>query len=212
MLKTEEIELRLSLSVAPLHAVIRPMEFFTGLARSLRSKDPKEQSEFKAQYQKEFQRLLRIKVDFPKQGFGNTNTGNVGWVFFKNYAITSQILGIDRELLRLFLEILNNLNSKKEVAIEEHFKLCSQAFSILREKYSDSRYSPTVHKILAHSSQILSFLKSTGLYSEQAQEAKNKEVRFLRLNRARKMSRVANLTDIMRNMWAKSSYYLRSRM
>ena len=57
---------------------------------------------------------------------------------------------------------------------------------------------PTVHKLLEHSTQVSdSLILPIGFYSEEAQEAQNKEIRKARLDHTAKISRV----NVMKNQF-----------
>ena len=200
----------LNFGISPLHASIRAMEFCTKLAINCNCKNKEEKLEFKIKYQQLFLEKLRIKVDIPKQGYGNSNCGNTSKIFFDNHQISADILKINEQLVYKLGLIIKNISSKKtDYCIKDHNELCHDVFIILRSKYNDQQYSPTVHKLVAHSTQIIQAVGNPGILSEQSQEHANKIIRNLRSTRARKTDRKSNIEDIFTTMWAYSSPFLR---
>lgn len=68
-------------------------------------------------------------------------------------------------------------------------------------------FTPTVHALLAHSSELITANGKCGLanFSEQGLEANNKFLRIIRLYFSRKKTnQLDNLTDCMKKMWVKS--------
>lgn len=65
----------------------------------------------KIKIQNEFRERLGLLVDFPKQGFGSSNDGNTARRFFKNFDISAEITGIDKNLIIRFHIILQCLSS-----------------------------------------------------------------------------------------------------
>ena len=89
-------------------------------------------------------------------------------------------------------------------SINQHFQLCEEAWKIYKEKYSRVNLSPTVHRLIVHSTQLLFNIANPGIYTEEAQESCNKIVRYLRDKNARKTSRLDNIQDIYTNWMARS--------
>lgn len=68
----------------------------------------------------------------------------------------------------------------------------------LVEKYPWFYLPPSVHKILLHGSEVIeSAIISIGELSEEAAEAKNKDIKRYRLQHTRKTSRIATNTDLL---------------
>lgn len=47
----------------------------------------------KKEIQRAIKKKLKIVVDTPKQGAGNTNCGNTSRKFFKNYKVVAEVTG-----------------------------------------------------------------------------------------------------------------------
>ena len=77
-------------------------------------------------------------------------------------------------------------------------------------------YMPaTVHKILFHGAEIISSVAlPVGSLSKEAQESRNKDYRYHRINNTRKFSRSATNEDVIHQMLASSDpwiWYLRPK-
>ena len=71
--------------------------------------------------------------------------------------------------------------------------------------------TPTVHALLGHSAELISFNKNKGLkyYSEEGLETYNKLLRFYRRTLSRKPSKQCNLEDCFTRLWLKSDPIIR---
>jgi hypothetical protein len=79
------------------------------------------------------------------------------------------------------------------------------------EKYQSFNMTPTLHKILIHGSEIIqNSVLPVGILSEEAAESRNKFFRNDRNQHARKISRVANLTDLFNRQLDTSDPFLSS--
>ena len=123
-----------------------------------------------------------------------------------------QILNIDESLIHRFHVILTllastnkNFNSKK---VEEYFHetLCK----ILNDPDINWYLSPqAVHKVLLHSGQLMDIKQiPIGNLSEEALEARNKDVRNFKQFFSRKVSRVHTNLDVMRRLMVSSDPYI----
>ncbi|CAH1956324.1 unnamed protein product [Acanthoscelides obtectus] len=65
----------------------------------------------KKRIQAEFRAKLSLLVDNPKPGYGSSNDGNTARIFFHNPQTSSDITGVDRELIEKFAIILGVLAS-----------------------------------------------------------------------------------------------------
>ena len=65
------------------------------------------------------------------------------------------------------------------------------------------RITPTLHKLLAHSWELIDMNEGCGLknWDESGLEANNKVLRAIRLKLARKTSQADNLEDVINRMW-----------
>lgn len=71
--------------------------------------------------------------------------------------------------------------------------------------------STTVHKILIHSSEIISYaILPIGQLGEEAQEGRNKDIKKYRESFSRKFSRQKNMEDIFHHLLTSSDPYISS--
>lgn len=89
------------------------------------------------------------------QGKGKSNTGNVGRRFFQYYQITSNITGVDEELLRRFGVILSVLASGYCINPDAFQDFCSQTTKIYMDLYNWNYMTVAVHKVLIHGADVI---------------------------------------------------------
>jgi len=187
----------LAMGISNMHSWIKAMEFILHAAQTQpigykynARKSEEEKNQVKAK-KLEIQRKLRTKfgiiVDCPKQGgSGNSNSGNTARVFFREKEEVSKLLGDETFIFPL--EILGRLHtllmccsSKDEVDPEKLERFCCETHDVLRSLVGWG-IPPGIHTILFHSSQLLRLVPMPlGYWSEEAQEAINKQVKkFLR--------------------------------
>ena len=83
-----------------------------------------------------------------------------------------------------------------DLNIESFKKYCLETSELIVQKYGWYTMPPTLHKLLEHGYQAAEILDlPLGVYSEEAQEAQNKEIRNARLNHSCKISRI----NVMKN-------------
>ena len=100
--------------------------------------------------------------------------------------------------------ILKAVCSSYDLEPEKFKEYCNETTDKILSLYSWYTIPPTVHKLLEHGAQIAEVLElPLGFYSEEAQEAQNKEIWKARLNHSAKISRV----NVMKNQF----HYLLSR-
>ncbi|CAH1998142.1 unnamed protein product [Acanthoscelides obtectus] len=73
----------------------------------------------KKRIQAEFRAKLSLIVDKPKPGYGSSNDGNTARIFFHNPQTSSDITGVDRELIEKFAIILGVLASGCAIDMEK---------------------------------------------------------------------------------------------
>ena len=56
-------------------------------------------------------------------------------IFFENYQISAEILGLNKEIIKTTSIILQNISSTDLPDIKEHFNICRRAFHILKKEY-----------------------------------------------------------------------------
>ena len=111
--------------------------------------------ERKKQIQKNFLEKLGLLVDKPKPGFGSTNDGNTARRFFENTELSSEVTGIDQEVIYRQKVILQTLSSTFHIKTDLFRTYCLETARLLIAKYPWYNMPTTVHKILFHSAEII---------------------------------------------------------
>ncbi|KMQ89308.1 dna-mediated transposase [Lasius niger] len=141
---------------------------------------------------------LGLRVDKPKAGgSGTTNDGNTARRAFEHPDSFADYLGLNRQLVRNFKTILIALSCEFPINPVCFDTLCTSTAQIYVARYSWYPMSSTLHKILIHAPEIISFhMLPVGMLGEEASEARNKDYKKYRQGHSRKHSRKANLEDI----------------
>ncbi|KAG5666146.1 hypothetical protein PVAND_017658 [Polypedilum vanderplanki] len=197
----------------PLHAIINVFNFLLHIAYKMDNKtwqarttmQKKNVDDRKIEIQQRLRDEFGITFDAPRAGgFGNTTTGNLCRRVFAEPERLAAALCLDVEMVINFSTILGVLNCKEEIDTEKLDELCKNTIKFFEDGGSCNwaKISPTVHKILFHSKEIIMMLPlSPGYFSEEGSEAKNKYLKQYRLSNARKSSVKASLADTFnRNM------------
>lgn len=123
-----------------------------------------------------------ILVDSVKRGSGSTNNGNSTRRFFANLDVVHDITNFDRELLERFATILDTLSCGYEVDVGKFREYCLETHNRFQALYGRWYKIPSsVHLILIHGADIMASLElPIGAYSEEALEARNKNIRAFR--------------------------------
>ncbi|KAG5681197.1 hypothetical protein PVAND_010654 [Polypedilum vanderplanki] len=141
-------------------------------------------------------------------GAGTTTNGNACRKVFAEPEKLNEILNLDLELVNNISIIVSLLHQLEDIDVEKFEKLCTnthQKFFGPGGIYHWYLLSPTVHKILAHSTQIMAVLPmAPGYFSEESLEAHHKIYKQFRLHFARKESRLANIKDVFLRAMDKS--------
>lgn len=141
---------------------------------------------------------MGLVVDQPKQGGGNSNDGNTARTFFKNPSLVSEITGIDKDLIERFANILSIISCGHYIKEEVFKNYCFETAEMAIKLYGWYIMSATVHKILIHGADIISHaILPIGQLGEEAQEAKNKDFKFVREHRTRKDSAYHTNEDLL---------------
>ena len=88
--------------------------------------------------------------------------------------------------------------------------LCKDTYQLIVETFPWASITPTLHKVLAHCSQLIEqFNGGRGLksFSEEGLEACHKYIRRYREQLARKISFEANLKDVFLRLISQSDYF-----
>lgn len=140
-------------------------------------------------------------LDFVRQGVGNSNDGNTARRFFQDPKYAAEITGVDEDLINRFHVILIAVTSRKKVDIAKFEAYATETINRYNLFYSWYFMPATVHKILFHGARIMEFFDlPIGYYSEEAQEARNKDFKRIRECNTRKISRIATNEDIMHGL------------
>ena len=115
-------------------------------------------------------------------------------------------LGLNLRLLGLS-SIVKVINSQKlKVNIEKLRKLATEVNIKIVQTFPWAVVSPSVHRILAHSWEVISLNEGSGLggESEEGLEALNKYIHQIREHGARKDSTKNNFSDTFHHLWDRS--------
>lgn len=164
----------------------------------------------KAKVQEEFRKIGLI-IDVPKQGSGTSNDGNTARRFFADTKTTSEITGVDHNLIFKFKIILQVLNCNRDINAVKFGQYANETAQLYNKLYIWRNMSPTVHKVLMHGEQIINHhILPIGDLSEEAQEKRNKDYRYYREHNTRKTSRQETNMDLLRMLLISSDPYITS--
>lgn len=206
----------LKFGISPLHARIKCMEYILHVSYNKdfeqwrTTKDTRDLKENeKKRIQKEFLERVGIRLDFVKQGYGSSNTGNTARRFFKDPALTSEITKIDKILIQRIATILEVINSNSIIDSEKFRLFAQETAEIAIQKYPWYYMPSTVHKLLLHGADIVqNSILPVGILSEEAQESRNKDYKNYRINYSRKTSRTSTNEDILHKLLETSDPYI----
>lgn len=144
-----------------------------------------------------FKSELGLLIDVVKQGYGSTNDGNTARRFFDNYKKSSEITGVDQDLIYKFSILLQALSCGFDININSFRNYALETAKYFVHLYPWFYLPASVHKILIHGADIIESLPlPIGQLSEDVQEARHKEFRFYREHNTRKISRVKTNEDL----------------
>lgn len=205
----------LKYGISPLHARIRFMEYclHLGYDNKYRSSPGNMniavknntdlhdmRKEEKTRIQNEFKKQGLI-IDKPLHGYGSSNDGNTARRFFEDPETTSEITGLDKNLIRRFKIILSVINCKKPINAEKFKSFTDETQTLIWTLYPWKPITPTVHKVLSHGKDIIeNSILPLGELTEEAQEARNRDVKQYRLFKTRKCSKLAQNSDLMQHL------------
>lgn len=146
-----------------------------------------------------------------KVGGGNTNDGNTARRFFKEPKFAVEVTGLDETLIIRFETILRAICSGRDIDVDKFEEYASETADLYLKLYSWYYMPPTVHRVLFHGRKIIYSLNlPIGLFSEEAQEARNKDFRRIRQNNTRKMNRLLTNEDVIHGLLISSDPYISS--
>lgn len=205
IVKVKINSLALEYGISSLHMWIRIFECLIHIAYKLeigsgRAKG-KEEKEAVANRKKiiqyNFKEKMNLKEDVIVPGSGTSNTGNTARTFFKNPELSAEVTGLDVTLIKRLSTILHAISSGYEInvdAFRAYTKVTAEEYVKLYKNYP---MTPSLHKLLLHGADIIEFLPlPIGNFSEEAQEARNKDFRWYREHHTRKMSREESNEDL----------------
>ncbi|GBP70310.1 hypothetical protein EVAR_52329_1 [Eumeta japonica] len=135
----------------------------------------------KIEIQTRFRNETGLLVDMSKANFGNTNDGNTSRRFFEDPKLSSDITGIDYELIYRLRVILETISSGYEINLEKYEKYAEETACLYVKLYPWHPMTPTLHKVHVHGSDIIkNALLPIGQLSEEAAKARNKHFRIMK--------------------------------
>lgn len=164
----------------------------------------------KERIQKEFRRRNDLLVDYPKQGSGSSNDGNTARRFFRDPVLTSEITGVNQELIHRFAIVLQTIACGAKIHAEKFGEYAAETANLYVKLYGWYYMPASVHKILFHGAKIIEFfvLIPIGILSEEAQESRNKDVKHYREFNTRKCSRINTNEDLIHKLLISSDPYI----
>lgn len=145
---------------------------------------------------------MGLIVDKPKAGgSGTSNDGNTARKFFDNPGTSSDVTGIDKNLLERCATILQALGSGYNINAAKFGQFAIETARQIIQTYPWYYLPASVHKVLVHGSAVIEHaLLSIGELSEEAAEARNKDIKMFRLRHTRKMSRNVTNVDLLNRL------------
>lgn len=142
---------------------------------------------------------MNLLIDIPKPGEGSSNDGNTARKFFQQPSLTSQITGVNENLIKRLGIILRTMSSGYAINVEAFRKYTMDTAELYVELYEWYYMPSSVHKILIHGADIIqNAALPIGMMSEDALESRNKDFRFIREHHTRKMSRETTMEDLFK--------------
>lgn len=152
--------------------------------------------------------FIAVHYHRPATG-GNSTTGNACRVLFEKHEKLADILELDKTLVRNFSVILKALSCMRPLDYGKFKKFCRDTADIWIDNYPEHKMTPSVHKVLAHSTDIMQNLNlPIAYFSEEAAEASNKIHRNNKEHHGRQTSRADNIHDILDRPLCMSDPYL----
>ncbi|KAG5863304.1 hypothetical protein JTB14_034561 [Gonioctena quinquepunctata] len=96
-----------------------------------------------------------MKWDIPKQCFGTTNDGNTVRRFSEDPVLTSNITGVDEQLIRRFGTIPISIASEFSINLREFDEYCSETADFCVKNYGWYYMPQSVHKVLIHGTRLI---------------------------------------------------------
>ena len=166
----------------------------------------------KAQLQRRILEETSIRWDFPNAGGGTSTTGKTVHRLLLHRETRESVIEDDdipfgiQTNLKKFGEnisvILRVINSKQKIDVTHFREFCTNTYIFFLEKFESVSVSNTLHKVLAHSPEMIERNDGFGLGSldESGLEANHKIVRTIRTKLSRKTSQDSNLLDVFNRL------------
>lgn len=205
--------------ISPLHAWIRFFECLLHISYRMEIKQWRVTKDLKLNYLKRKKMVLEalhkafgFRADQPRSGGkGTSTTGNICRKAFSNPELLSSVLGIEKELIERFRNILIAINCQEAINPEIFDEYCKDTYRFYLEHYEWYKIPATLHKVLAHAGDIILHSPAPlGVLAEEAAECQHKHLKLFRSHFARKRSREANLMDVFLRALHESDPYLSS--
>ena len=196
----------LQLGLSSLHLWIRLFECILHISYRLELRKWKIHKEDKERFNRRKENVkknmwekMNLHVDQPRVGgSGTSNDGNTARRAFSQEELFAEATGVHQGLIHRFAVILQTLASGYAVDIQRLQNYCTETAELYVEQYEWYPMPASLHKVLIHGADVTeSLILPVGMMSEEAQEARNKDVRAYRLRHARKDSRVHTMADQM---------------
>jgi len=145
---------------------------------------------------------MDLLVDVPKPGrSGTTNNGNTARHSFRDPTLSVSITGIDKKLICRCSIILQALSSGYRVNVTAFDNYAKETGKLFVSLYTWYYMPASVHKVLIHGSAIVSAaLLPISQLLEEAQEARNKDIKKFREHYTIKLSRESTNLDLMQRL------------
>jgi len=150
---------------------------------------------------------FKVRIRETRQGgVGTSDTAKVARKVLSNPVLLAETLELDVELVTRISVILAQIRSRDPVkSLDEFEKNCTETYKMFLDKYSWFKVPVSLHRVLAHGRDYMEALPlPLGRMSEEAAESQNKLLRNDREFRARKTSRIDNLTDVIHRRYITS--------
>lgn len=129
-------------------------------------------------------------------GAGTSNDGNSARRAFSEEKTFAEVTGVSEDLIRRLHIILQVMACGHQIDPHKFKGFCDETADLIVHLFEWYYMPVSVHKVLVHGPAVVEALPlPLGKLSEEAQEARNKDVRAYRLHNARKDSRLHTMMD-----------------
>ena len=163
-----------------------------------------------------------IKIDFPNSQGGTSTTGNVARQYFSpkrdepNNYLRWILTLLPNDCRYSFTNLHTNLavilriyNSDKIIDEKSFEIICKDNYQLILDHYPWANVTPTLHKILAHSFELMvrnNEGRGMKAFSEEGLESCNKYIKRYRQILARKTNFEDNIRDVFVRLLCQSNY------